>query len=478
MATSQSNNTPSTLSTTPETAKTLGNVTIIAPSKKIPTDQSSSSNNIASLINSDTLSTLKSIKDPKSFGDQFKDVAKQKAIEAVTNSTLFKLKKQQAELIIEGITLDTKHQITLLRLEQDHTPKKQVQNGEVVDIPPKLNDEEYQLAVDAENKNYNEAKQNLQKRKDQNQKDLDDYYKDPQLKQKLEKAKRKARRAARKAKTKEEKRKARKDKAKAILKNAKKSLVPIITLLLTDKIAEIIAQNDKIKKLVDDTNKIITDANDTGDLTKLDNAKLVRDNAIKIIQNNENKIIKIQKDIDNISTYISIFSIIVTIISSIPIPTSIPPGIGIPVNLIMKFVTLLDKANRIVLALSALIPILSTVLDKVISILNDYKSQLLNINGQLDKAVANGTGNTSLLSIGGVNIGLGTLPSTYKGFKFAIREDKSFGGISVGGFKRHYAVAIDVYGVEILKSEFSFTLDPNDLIEQLKLVIDQQNLKG
>jgi hypothetical protein len=163
MATSQSNNTPSTLSTTPETAKTLGNVTIIAPSKKIPTDQSSSSNNIASLINSDTLSTLKSIKDPKSFGDQFKDVAKQKAIEAVTNSTLFKLKKRQADLFKEGVELDIRHQITLQKIEFDHTPKKQVQNGETVDIPPFLNDEEYQQAINTENKNYTEAKDNLQK---------------------------------------------------------------------------------------------------------------------------------------------------------------------------------------------------------------------------------------------------------------------------------------------------------------------------
>ena len=31
---------------------------------------------------------------------------------------------------------------------------------------------------------------------------------------------------------------------------------------------------------------------------------------------------------------------------------------------------------------------------------------------------------------------------------------------------------------ESLKSEFSFTLDPNDLVDQLKLVIDQRNLQG
>jgi hypothetical protein len=478
MATSQSNNATSSLSTK-DNPTTLSTVVVVSPSQQTQTEQSSSTN-IASLLNPSTLSTLSSIRDPKTFGDQAKDLAKQQITKAITESTLAKLLRIKAELVKEGITLDIKHQLTLQQIEIDHTPKKQVQNGQTIEIPPKLNDEEYQLAVNAENKNYNEAKKNLQDRKIKNQKDLDDYYKDPFKKQKDAIKARKEKRAKRKARTRAEKIKSIKDKRKAILQNAKKSLVPIITLLLTNKIAEIIAQNDKVGKLVNDTNALITDANESGDPIKLNNAKLARDNAIKIIQSNEEKIIKIQNDINRISTYISIFNIIVNIISAIPIPTAVPPGIGIPTSLIIRFVKILDKANRILLSLSALIPILLSILDKAIAILKDYKSQLLNINGELDKAAASGIGGTSsLLSIGGAGgtgIGLGTVPGDYKGFRFAIKEDKSFGGISVGGFKRHYAVAIDVYDVEVLKSELSFTLDPNDLIEQLKLVIDQNNL--
>jgi len=474
MATSQSNNSTSSLSTK-ENPTLLPEVKIIAPSKKSNPD---SVDNIASLINPSTISTLKSINNPAAFGEQAIQISKQKIIKAVNESVLGKLLKIKADLIQEGIQLEITHQITLAKIELDHTPRKQVQNGQTVDIPPILNDEEYQLAVDTENKNYNEAKKNLQDRKDKNQKDLDDYYKDPFKKQKEAKKARKEKRAKRKARTKEEKRKARIEKAKSILKNAKKTLVPIITLFLTNKIAEIIAQNEKIKKLVDDTNAIITAANESGDPTKLNNAKLARDNAIKIIQSNEDKIIKIKNDINKISTYISIFSAVVSIISAIPIPTSVPPGIGIPVNLIIKLIKILDKANRILLSLSALIPILLGILNKVIDILENYKSQLLNINKQLEQAASSGEALPPLLSTppeeGGIQ--LGTVPTEYRGFKFAIREDNSFGGISVGGFKRHYAVAIDIYGVEVLKSEYSFTLDPNDLIEQLKLVIDQQGL--
>jgi len=473
MATSQSNNTTSTIGTQ-ENPTQLSTVTVVSKTKKSQEQEANSPSNIASLLNPSTLDTLKSIKDPKAFGDQARDLAKQQVTKAVTESTLFKLKKQQAELIKEGIELDINHQITLQKLEFDHTPKKQVQNGQTVDIPPKLDDEEYQKAVDNENKNYNEAKKNLQDRKDKNQKDLDDYYKDPFKKQKEEKAKRKAKRAARKARTKAEKRKARKDKSKAILQNGAKSLAPIITLLLTNKISEIIAQNTGVGKLVNDTNALITAANESGDSIKLNNAKLSRDNAIRIIQNNEDKINKINSDIQRISTYINIFSIIVSIISAIPIPTSVPPGIGIPVNLIIKLVKILDKANRILLTLSALIPILSSILSKAVSILEDYKSQLLNINGQLESAASSGIGNTSSL-ISTSDFG-SVLNSKYKGFKFAIREEKGPNAVVVAGNKRHYAVAIDTNNVEVLKSEYSFTLDPNDLIDQLKLVIDQQKL--
>ena len=69
----------------------------------------------------------------------------------------------------------------------------------------------------------------------------------------------------------------------------------------------------------------------------------------------------------------------------------------------------------------------------------------------------------------------------YKGFKFKIKEEQTLGAqqaIVVKGNKRHYAVAINRDGVEVIKSDYSFTLDPNDLVEQLKLTIDQQNLQG
>lgn len=429
--------------------------------------------NVASLVNKDTLTNLKGSLPPKSFGDQLPKMAASAAIAAASQSTLAKLEIEKVRLIQEGVQLDIKHQQSLLKLQLQNTPTKKVVNGQTVDIPPQLNDEEYAKAVDNENKNYEEAKKNLQIRKDKNKKDIQDYINDPFAKQKEAKKKRKDARAKRKARTKAEKTKARKEKRKSVLKNLKKSLVPTLTLLLTDKIAAIIAQNDKIKKLVDDTNKIIEEANISNIQTQLDNAKLARDNAIRVIQNNEDKIRKILNQIKTISKYISIFSIIVTIISAIPIPTSVPPGIGIPVNLIMKFVKILDKANRILLTLSAFLPTITASLDKAIAILEDYKAQLQQINGIIDPIATPpqidfGTG-------AGTSAGF----DEYKGFRFALKEENSPDRkFTIRGNKRHYAVAINKQNVEVLKSDLSFTLDPDDLIEQLKLTIDQQELSS
>jgi hypothetical protein len=442
-----------------------------------PSSSISQSNNIASLANANTLSTLQSSNLPSTFGSQVKSAAKSKIKKSISQSTIVRLEKEKANLILEGIKLEKDHRTKLQQIEQKHTPTQQIINGETVTNPPEYDDTQYNDAIIIENGgtlstgqivegNYPTAKKVLQAQKDKNQKDIDNYTKDPLKKHKENKKKRKEERDKVQKRTKEEKVKARRARTKSVLSNAKKTITPILTLVLTNKLTEIVSNNDIIKQLVDDTNAIIIAANESNDPTKLNNAKLVRDNAITVIQKNENKIILLNKELQKIQLYITIFSTIVTIISSIQIPTAPVP---ITTAIIIKFIKILDKANRIVLSLSALIPILLSSLESAIAILEDYKAQLLDINGQLDTAAL--TTNPSLLG----DNQYGTDYGTYKGFRFALREDND-PRFNVRGNKRHYAEAIDTNNVAVLKSEYSFTLDPNDLIESLKLIIDSQNL--
>ena len=420
--------------------------------------------NVSTLVSPNILANLKTSQQPKAFGDQLLKAGLAAGANAALNSTIGKLYKQKADLIKEGIELSSNHQSTLLKYENQYNIDKK-QAG---DDPQKLSEAEksYRDAIAIEEVNYKAAQVNLQERKDKNQKDIDDYIKDPFAKQKDKIKKRKEARAKVKQRTKFEKQAARKQKRTAVLKNIKKTIVPILTLLLTDKIADVISQNDTIKKLVDDTNKIIEEANASNDPVKLNNAKITRDNAVSIIQSNEDKIIKINDQIQKITIYITIFSTIIAILTAIPIPTAVPPGVGIPVNVITKIIVILEKANKIVLALSALLSIITVSLEKAIQILEELKAQLLPINGELE------------LKLPPTPVAFGTSDfPEYKGFKFALREENN-PKFEVRGNKRHYAVAINKQNIEQLKSDSSFTLDPNDLIEQLKLVIDQQNLQG
>jgi hypothetical protein len=63
---------------------------------------------------------------------------------------------------------------------------------------------------------------------------------------------------------------------------------------------------------------------------------------------------------------------------------------------------------------------------------------------------------------------------TYKGFTFEIKYDD----LNQTPYPKRFAQALDKRKVVRLKSESSFASDPNVLIEELKFIIDIQNLKG
>jgi len=417
-----------------------------------------STTNVSALTSTSTINTIKAT-NPQTFGDQ----ALKAGVATVTSalvSPLTNLYKQKADLIAEGIQLDKNHASKIKDLDKKHALPS--------DNPAKLSDDEYLAATANEEINYAAEKKILQDKKDKNQKDIDTFLQDPFAKQKAEAKKRKEARQKAIAKNKADKRKSQKNKTKAITK----SLVPILSLTLTNAVANVIANNDNIKKLVDDTNAIITSANISNDPTQLQNATLVKNNAITVINNNESRINQIQTQIEQISVYISIFSIIISILSSLPIPTSVPPGVGLPLSLITKIVQIIEKANKIVLGLTALLPTILLSLEKAISILENYKAQLLQINGEIETAAANTTNSQQTLGISGFG-GLGE----YKGFKLTLKEENNPKFV-VKGNKRHYATATNKSGVEVVKSDYSFTQDPNDLVEQLKLIIDQQKLQA
>lgn len=259
---------------------------------------------------------------------------------------------------------------------------------------------------------------------------------------------------------------------KQILKNNKKSLSSIITNQLSGVLLKVISQNGKIEKLINDTNEVIDNTN-TDD--KVIQAINLKNSAIAIINNQESKILSLQNTLKDISTVIQIFSLVLTILSTLPIPVSTPPGVGMPLNVITNISKLIEKLNNLINELVTILAIIIPLTEKVINDLEEYKSKLHDINSILDDKI-----NKSSDIYNSIRIDLSNFKfEEYKGFKFALKEEENLGAhkkVTFRGIKRKYAVAINKDGVEVLKSDYSFTLEPNDLIEQLKLIIDTKGI--
>jgi hypothetical protein len=416
--------------------------------------------NIGSVVSPSILKTVSSSTAIKTFGDQLVNKAKQKVISAALGKVQT-LKDQIQEIVTLKIKVWSDHGTEMKRLE-------------ILLKEKQITQEQYDKAVAKEDEAYTNKLKDLEKLDLKLKEDLAKILADPLAKIKAANNRRKARRARRKARNKAERAKARRALLKKLAINAAKTLAPILALQLANKFAAVLSQRAQLEKLVDQVNAYIEQANTPETIVIATN---LRNNAVALINNSINKLTNLQKIISQISLYITIFNAIVAILSAIPIPTAVPPGIGIPVNLITRIVKALERANKLVSSLNIILAIATVILENEISKLNDLIERLKAVNQLLDdKTVLNLNEQQFNDLSSAVYNNVDDFPE-YKGFKFKIKEEqnKSF---EVKGNKRRYAVAIDRDGVEVLKSDFSFTLDPNDLVDQLKLVIDQRNLQG
>ncbi len=417
--------------------------------------------NISSVISPDVLRNISSAAAIKTFGDQLKNQAKEKIISVVVGKAQ-QLKNQIEEIAILEIKVRSDHGTELKRLE-------------ILLKEKQITQEEYDKAVTKENIAFDKKLKDLEKLKKKLNEDLKNIIADPLRKIKEKANERKIRRQRRKARTRAEKAKARRDLAKKLAKNAAKTLAPIIALQLVNKFASIISQRQQLELLVDQVNAYIDIAQTPDQIAIATNLK---NNTIALINNSINKLNNLSQIIQQINLYITIFNAIILILSAIPIPTAVPPGIGIPVNLITRIVKTLERANKLVSALNIVLAVASVALENEINELNELILRLKEITQNLTDKTLNNLNEQQLTDLTNFfsPVGVDEFPP-YKGFKFQIKteENKAF---EVKGNKRRYAVAIDRDGVEVIKSELSFTLDPNDLVDQLKLVIDQRNLQG
>jgi hypothetical protein len=259
---------------------------------------------------------------------------------------------------------------------------------------------------------------------------------------------------------------------------AKKNPVPLIMASLTITCQLVSVRNKRIEELVDNVNSVIDNIQSNDDVRK---ATLLRNNAIRIINENEAKINSIKNILERISLILSVLDIILILADVIlPLPTPSPaPDVVTPAK--ERFRKKYELAVEVITGLLAAISIIRLLLDRIIEELEEQKERLKEIDGFFDEpsnlVAFDRTDLDAVLQTLSPSGNLGTVDSGYKGFTFAIKEENDSRFV-VAGNTRRYAVALNTDKNEVLQSQRSFTLDPDILIEELKLIIDQRNLKA
>jgi hypothetical protein len=406
--------------------------------------------NVSSLIPSGINNTLAGTGLPSAFGNQVVEAAKKKVISAALGQ-LEILKQKLEDTIKKKLELEIAHKKNLNQIESQYNP----------DDPNKsvLTEQEYKEAIAVENIRYESEKASLDNQEKQTNSDIQSITKDPKSKRKLENSKYKNKIKKDKAKNKANRSKA----IKNLLKSTAKAAAPLLMFSSVLIISKIVRENNKLKELVDQTNEIIDTASTP---EQLEQARVSRNSAYNVLNNNESNLINIQNKLEIISLLISISTILSNVIlASISFPGT-PPSAYVAYD---KVVRLLNLINAILLALVA-------ILDPIIEYLNELKAQLKEIDNKLDLETINST------SLDNLNTLLNSIKQPkdeiYKGFRLRIKEDQDPRTFVKDEIKRHYAVALDKDGVEVIKSDYSYTLEPQILIDQLKIIIDQRNLQA
>jgi hypothetical protein len=259
------------------------------------------------------------------------------------------------------------------------------------------------------------------------------------------------------------------------VKNGKKistsnrSIITTVGVLSNLLISSITIGNKKIEKLVDRVNEQIKNIQTEQDIQK---AKLSVNRAKLIINQNRIKLQTVQTVVTVLEILVPLLDTILQLFKSNPVPSAVPPGVGVPLGVINTIDSKSKTLDDLKLAASVILSIINQIIAKLIDDLNIQERRLLPIEGLLNL----GLNNLSSDQITNLSSGLGYLKGyDYKGFRFFIKEEENPRFV-VKGNKRRYAVVLNRDGNEILQSEYSFTLSPDILVEELKLKIDEKNL--
>jgi len=245
-----------------------------------------------------------------------------------------------------------------------------------------------------------------------------------------------------------------------------------------------------------------------------------RNDLIDIINQLQKSIIIIDKTTKPLVPILKALNIAITALKLIPVPTAAPgltagnivllsDSLNIAKTKVSGFTAqvaafaqikkyVIDTLNLLKLTLQSLDILINHCLEEAAAIdaanssngeNNGLGNQNQTFNGTDESTNSNNINNLSLTEIGFINAEMGQSDNnilqqleasdnndvnSYKGFRFAILSDTK----STSKFPKRYAVAKNTSGIVLLRGESSFSSSVQILIDELKFIIDRDDLKA
>lgn len=247
----------------------------------------------------------------------------------------------------------------------------------------------------------------------------------------------------------------------------KEAVIGTISILINLGLTKLSKEVGNLELMVESVNSIISNIKTRSDIER---AKRLRNNALRLLNSAEKRLKLIEKIVKTINRVLRILNIALRILR---IAALLPAA---PKALLVVLINLIDIVSALLIILTAT----QNTLNKLIYKVQELKRRLKEIGDIIDNKLSDPLLDLTELDVFNITTGnfgkLGILDTTYKGFRFVIKEENNTKFV-VQGYKRRYATAINLDGNDVLIGEPSFTLDPDVLVEQLKLIIDERDLK-
>lgn len=202
-----------------------------------------------------------------------------------------------------------------------------------------------------------------------------------------------------------------------------------------------------------------------------------RNNIVDVLTRLNSQFARINQSLTGLNNATNVLNTTINVISIVESALITSTGLGLlPAFILGPAVSNLDRIQKQIRILKPRIDKSQSTLSAVnipLTITVNIFTQIINLLGQFDKLITLCNPNLALSAIPNLPIETSTPDNTYQGFTFQI-ETIAFSPT----VNRIRALALNQFGIPVLESELSFTSNPETLINELKLIIDRNNLKA